>query len=252
LLGKRLNGNLDDVTDEKDLFAVINKNYNKIIPTCEELVQKWHSRAQVNSSMLNTKLNKKNIPLSSLQQPILTQVYKTLENKQFIETRSHQKREIYRVLGKPTESIEEKLDFQIYDDKDFYQGLFKDLLSSTSEGVDVQQVLAEGDNSMSLTQEYLKKREKMKQLQAKAKKTNKISKDRKLKYIIHDKLISFMVPQDEELLAKGREDILKILFGCSAAESSEKQADGKDSSKLKKENKRAKLQEDEDLGMQII
>ena len=121
LLAKRININLSSVSADSDnLLAKIDQNYEKMLPNCEELIQRWHSRTQVSTSVLNQKLNKKNVQLSALQQPILTQVYKMLENKQFIDTRTHQKREVYRVLGKPVETLEEKLDFQIYDDQDFY------------------------------------------------------------------------------------------------------------------------------------
>lgn len=95
------------------------------MPVCEDLLQKWYLRTQVDTNILNKNLNKKNTPLSALQQPILTQVCKALENKKFIDTRTHQKKEVYRVLGKPAESMNEKLDFQIYDDQEFYNGLIK-------------------------------------------------------------------------------------------------------------------------------
>ena len=253
LLGKRININIPWIEDNSNIYKILDSNYEKLTPTWEELVQKWYSRAQVNSSLLNKKLNKKNVALSTLQQPILTQVYKTLENKQLIETRSHQKREVFRILGKPLDSMDEKLDFQIYDDRDFYQGLIKDMLNGTAESVDLQQVLAEGDNTMSLTQEYLRKREKMKKFIEKKKKSNKISKDKKLKYIIHDKLVNFMVPQEEELLAKGREDILKILFGWTANEVQDKSQDNSiKAGPFKSEKKKQKVDDDEDLGMRII
>lgn len=257
LLGKRINVNLNRATHSDNIFDVIDKNYEKLIPTWEELVQKWHSRTQVNTNVLNKKLSKKNVALSALQQPILTQVYKTLENKQFIETRSHQKREVYRVLGKPAESINDKIDFEIYDDHDFYQSLMKEFLNTTSDTLDAPQADGETGTGMSLTQEYLRKREKMKMfMDKKKKKSNKVSKDRKLKYIIHDKLINFMAPQDLEQLSAGREDILKILFGWSVADGKEKPVE--DAEKVKftletKSTKRVKTEEDdEDLGMELI
>jgi len=132
-----------------------------------------------------------------------------MENKQFIDTRTHQKREIYRVIGKSPETMNEKLDFQIYDDHEFYQGLIKDFLNNTSQTdlVDPNYNLGE---DLALTQEYLKKRERMKKIRDKKQKSNKISKDRKIKYIIHDKLINFMAPRDEEMISTGRKDILNF------------------------------------------
>jgi hypothetical protein len=65
-----------------------------------------------------------------------------------------------------------------------------------------------------------------------------------------------MAPQDLEQLSAGREDILKILFGWSVAESKEKPVE--DAEKVKfaldtKSTKRVKTEEDdEDLGMELI
>ena len=148
------------------------------MPKCEDLVQKWHVRTQVDTNVLNKKLNKRNTPLSALQQPILTQVCKALENKQFIDTRTHQKHEIYRILGKPVDSINEKLDFQIYDDYEFYQSLLKDMLSSSGMVSNNDSELVNKDfdlgNDLSLTQEYLKKRDRINKQKQKKKKSNKI------------------------------------------------------------------------------
>ena len=104
-------------------------------------------------------------------------MYKSLENKQFIETRSHQKTDVFRVLGKPGDTITEKLDFQIYEDHEFYQSLIKEFLNSTVESTAPTD--EDKGTNMSLTQEYLRKREKMRKvLDKKKKKSNKISKDR--------------------------------------------------------------------------
>jgi protein AATF/BFR2 len=255
MLGKRINVNMKPIqSDDPNMLEQLDKNYGKMIPSCEELIQKWHSRTQVNTTILNQKLSKKNVALSALQQPILTQVYKTLENKQFIETRTHQKRDIYRVLGKPAETIEEKLDFQIYDDKDFYQSIIKEFLNNSVDSIDPVET---GDMNVgiSLTQEYLRKREKLKKsMDSKKKKTNKISKDRKLKYIIHDKLINFMAPQDTEALSTGREDILKILFGCSVQDQKDAQEDENSTKVAQDVNsyKRAKIDEEDDLEIDLI
>jgi protein AATF/BFR2 len=217
LLGNRLGINSISPSSTSNFGDFVNQIYKSTMPKCEDLVQKWHARTQVDTNVLNKKLNKKNSTLSSLQQPILTQVIKTLENKKYIDTRTHQKHEVYRVLGKPTENINEKIDFQIYDDYEFYQGIIKDFLNSevTTGSANQSDLLNKDFNvhdDLALTQEYLKKRERMKKARdKKTKKSNKISKDRKIKYIIHDPLINFMAPQDEHLLDPGRKDILNFM-----------------------------------------
>lgn len=144
--------------------------------------------------------------------------------------------------------MEEKLDFQIYDDRDFYHSLVREFLSAANDFTTSK--VEENDTSMALTQEYFRKREKLNSRNRnKAKKTNKISKDRKLKYIIHDKLINFMAPKDEELLQHGREDILEILFGCSVEKSKQPTTEEKDTKNV---YKRQKVKEEEDLGIELI
>lgn len=246
LLSTRLSVTLP--SGSEDSLSTSSVYHQKLLPTVEDLVQKWHSRTQLAPNILNQKLNKRaTTPLSALQQPVLTQVYKTLENKQFIDTRTHQKREVYRVLGKSMETIEEKIDLQIYDDKDFYQSIMRDLLNSSETIPEVDN--KDGENvGIALTQEYLRKREKLRKLmQKKKKKSNKISKDRKLKYIIHDKLINFMAPTDTESMTDGRGDVLKILFGCTV-DQKDAQTQPDDQRELKKQ----KLQEEEELDIGII
>lgn len=88
----------------------------------------------------------------------------------------------------------------------------------------------------------------------KRKRDGRVSKDRKLKYIIHDKIINFMAPMDTEILAQGREDVLKILFGCSTKQTQDQE---EKPSKVTfadeaQANKRQKVEEDEDEGIELI
>ena len=83
LLGSRVDLRTTMTTSD-DFGSFVNKMYSSSMPKCEDLVQKWHARTQVDTNVLNKKLNKKTTQLSSLQQPILTQVCKALENKKFI------------------------------------------------------------------------------------------------------------------------------------------------------------------------
>lgn len=41
----------------------------------------------------------------------------------------------------------------------------------------------------------------------------KASKQRKIRYIVHEKLVNFMVPQDNLALGESREAVLRSLFG---------------------------------------
>jgi hypothetical protein len=41
----------------------------------------------------------------------------------------------------------------------------------------------------------------------------KATKGRKIKYVVHDKLLNFMVPQDNVSLIEGKDHIINNLFG---------------------------------------
>lgn len=50
---------------------------------------------------------------------------------------------------------------------------------------------------------------------------SKASKDRKIKYNVHEKIVNFMEPLGDEICFRGRSDILRTLFGCQTVQSHE-------------------------------
>jgi len=68
---------------------------------------------------------------------------------------------------------------------------------------------------LSLTQKYLARREKLKELSHNKKKDidTRASKGRKIRYIVHDKLLNFMITRDNLDTLDGRDQILANLFG---------------------------------------
>lgn len=65
------------------------------------------------------------------------------------------------------------------------------------------------------------------------------SKNRKIRYVVHEKLVSFMTPADNLSLQEGRESILRSLFGQQPLQVSE-ETNGK-----KKKKKHVEEEEDE-------
>jgi protein AATF/BFR2 len=115
--------------------------------------------------------------------------------------KSQLKRDTYRVLG--STDAEEALkmsDLNLFNDHDYYQLLLNDFLSmndkqgETTETKEGAEFLYGAD--LSLTQKYLMKRQKLKELQIQKKKEidRKATKGRKLKFVVHDKLLNFMAP----------------------------------------------------------
>ena len=68
---------------------------------------------------------------------------------------------------------------------------------------------------LGLTQKYLEKRKKLEKAGVKEKKEvdRKASKHRKIRYVVHEKIVNFMTAMDNLLLAEGKDSILRSLFG---------------------------------------
>uniref|UniRef100_A0A7S3MWN6 Apoptosis-antagonizing transcription factor C-terminal domain-containing protein n=1 Tax=Strombidium inclinatum TaxID=197538 RepID=A0A7S3MWN6_9SPIT len=112
-------------------------------------------------------------------------------------------------------------DPQVFNDNDFYKVQLSDFLTMSGQtGVD------EGDDKgdddylhgadLSLTQKYLAKREKLKELNLQRKKEidRRATKGRKIKYIVYDKLKNFMTPVEESTFTViGKDAILSNMFG---------------------------------------
>ena len=67
-----------------------------------------------------------------------------------------------------------------------------------------------------MTQKVLEHRRRMKEVSSATEKKEvdrKASKQRKIRYIVHEKLVNFMVPQDNLALGESREAVLRSLFG---------------------------------------
>ena len=84
---------------------------------------------------------------------------------------------------------------------------------------DSQQQNASGDYlygaDLSLTQKYLAKKQKLKEIEISRKKQidRKATKGRKIRYVVHDKIQSFMAPSENMALMEGKDYIINNLFG---------------------------------------
>lgn len=69
---------------------------------------------------------------------------------------------------------------------------------------------------LGLTQKYLERKKKLLMGQEKIKKEvdRKASKNRKIRYVVHEKIVNFMAPLDNlSNMYEGKDSILKSLFG---------------------------------------
>jgi len=101
-------------------------------------------------------------------------------------------------------------DEEIYNDEEFYITLFREMLQKQAHN-EAQQTNENGEFLEDNTRLYLKNR----QLRSKPKKDvdRRASKNRKLRFDVHPKLMNFMAPIDNLNLLPGRDQLLKNLFG---------------------------------------
>jgi protein AATF/BFR2 len=158
-----------------------------------EVIEKWNSKTLIQAGINLTKLK-------ALNQSAVKQVEQImLQSKERLIRRSQLKREDYKILGKkepPVQNTRSEVlttrekynpndyDEEIYDDGDFYEMLLKELVESGT---------ADVLDPMDMTRKYLN----MKKLRKKRMKNvdRRASKGRKIKYVIHEKLVNFMAPQ---------------------------------------------------------
>ena len=92
---------------------------------------------------------------------------------------------------------------------------------------------------LSLTQKFLEKRQKLKDGQADKQKKDvdrKASKNRKIRYIVHEKIVNFMTPLDNIYLQDGKDNIINNLFGKVNTVSSVPEGKSKEDGKRVKSN----------------
>ena len=242
------------------IWDTIDGNFQRTLPFIEQTVEKWNSRTRLIGNLKNNanekakKLQGSGVTNSVFNATIVEQVNTLLQNKDSLGRlvdKTKLKRDTYRVYGRPAEDLHETKDVNIYNDEDFYQVLLSDFLQ-TQQGDDQNDdveggQMKQGDN-LNLTQKYLLKRQQMKEAQAAKSKANankvvdrKASKNRKIRYVVHDKIVNFMTPVDNLDEIEGRKAIIGNLFGQASGLKTGSSTGGED--KIK--SKRAKTQKAE-------
>jgi protein AATF/BFR2 len=135
----------------------------------ESAIDYWNRRTQVAAGG-HALTNKK---FKALNQSILTQIQSNLSDMEPLRQRAHQNRNKVTVLGITEQSAD------LYDDTDFYHMLLKDLVSLAS----ANEVAALGRVSRRSSDQPGQKLV-----------DRRASKGRKIRFIIHEKLVNFMAP----------------------------------------------------------
>ena len=196
------------------------------MPFVEETIDRWNNRTMMIKN-LQSGGSGKNQKSKAFGKTILEQVNSILheeDSKQKLIEKSHLKRDHYRVIGRKADDLTNDRDRNIYNDFDFYQILLKDFLASADGGEDNAGANGGGEDDiyldgadLGLTQKYLERKKKLLmggQNKTKKDVDRKASKNRKIRYVVHEKIVNFMTPTDNlSLIYDGRDGVIKSLFG---------------------------------------
>ncbi|XP_062534217.1 protein Aatf [Armigeres subalbatus] len=194
--------------------SVIGHSYQSFTPYRNEVLQKWHDRTKTASSSVKNA----NQTLS-----IVKKIENALLSKEEVVRKSQLYRGGYKLFEEPTKTKNVSMaeddaeddanpaqvyDEEIYDDSDFYHALLRELIeykSSTAENP--QEIGAK-------LAELQKLRNKMKkQVDTRA------SKGRKIRYVVHKKLVNFTAPDDShQWTEEAKDELFSSLFGRTGSE----------------------------------
>lgn len=218
-----INDIIKDLSEEtqNDSYDNLITFHNKLNQINEKVINIWYRKSLVNSFRTNNKI------IKVLNDDYSQHILRNITNNYSSLRKNTRKTNNEKLLGRKREN-EEDFDFdeEIYNDIDFYNFLLKEFLLSNEKELDKQY---SNDNRYDLTMKYLMNKA------SKLKKNvdTRASKNRKIRYDKHEKIINFMVPQINMKEAVGRNIIVNSLFGMQK--------------KIEKENNKEEEENDVDL-----
>lgn len=198
-----INDIIKDLSEEtqNDSYENLITFHNKLNQINEKVINIWYRKSLINSFRSNNKI------IKVLNDDYSQHILKNITNNYSSLRKNTRKTNNEKLLGRKREN-EEDFDFdeEIYNDIDFYNFLLKEFLLSNEKDIDKQY---SNDNRYDLTMKYLMNKA------SKLKKNvdTRASKNRKIRYDKHEKIINFMVPQINMKEAIGRNIIVNSLFG---------------------------------------
>uniref|UniRef100_V9KCV3 Protein AATF-like protein n=1 Tax=Callorhinchus milii TaxID=7868 RepID=V9KCV3_CALMI len=183
-------------------------------------LQKWHDKTKLASGKMGK-------GFSAFERSVLTQIEQIMMDKERLLQRTQTKRSLYRILGKMEEDSKQipeqvpgemevvpqgksnahlkDIDEEIFDDDDFYHQLLRELIERKTSAVDPNDQIAMGRQWLAIQRLRSKIKRKV---------DTKASKGRKVRYHVHNKLVSFMAPIDHSAMNdEARTELYKSLFG---------------------------------------
>jgi protein AATF/BFR2 len=214
---KELDTKSQSVEHYADLISHYHKTYSEYR---NGVIQKWNDKTRV----LVGKVSSRNF--STFEQSTLKQIEQILSNRQRLIQRSQLKRPSYNILGqelipqdqkntegsvaftsadnlKTGEEASKEYNTEIYDDTDYYHQLLRELIERKSS--DITDPVQLGRQWLELQ----KLRSKMKR-----KIDTRATKGRKIRYVIHSKLVNYMAPVSQSFFTEdAKTELFNSLFG---------------------------------------
>lgn len=207
---------LDVFKNLNDFSLEIKKRHEEMEEYRNSIIQKWNNKTKLGS------ISNKNF--SAFEQSTINQIKHALLDKQRLITRTQTKRSSYHILGEVDDeeppnkkavgsedtvsSISESKKKcitckEIFDDDDFYHQLLSELIKRKA-------------NDLTDPMQLGKHWTQLQHYRSKIKKTvdTKASKGRKVRFVVHPKLVNFMMPMDISIYnEESRLELLNSLFG---------------------------------------
>jgi protein AATF/BFR2 len=172
--------------DSEVLWKSIEAQYEGFTPYRNQSLEEWNRRTKLSSG-----IDAKNF--KSINTSLDSQVKMVLKEKDVLIKKSQKITFEAPILGKRKREEE---DPEIFEDKEFYQLLLRDLIE------DVGTSLGSKENMRNAIRNNLKK----------DKKPFRRNRGKEIKYTVHAKLVGFMAPQEREL-PEGSDKLFANLFG---------------------------------------
>lgn len=201
----------------KDFSNEISKRHKNFENYRNSTIQKWNDKTRIGH------ISSKNF--SAFEQSVLKQIEHVLMDRQRLITRTQTKRSSYRILGQTAEDeppakkqLKEEdegvddvcpqrnktvIDKEIFDDDDFYHQMLSELIKRRAS--DITDPVQLGRQWMQLQKIRLKMKKNV---------DTKASKGRKVRFVVHPKLVNFMMPDCSPIINENsRLELINSLFG---------------------------------------
>lgn len=217
---KPINVDIDSEMKRKRFADQLEKDYSNFKDYQYSVISKWHDRTKVlTPGSIKTQKQQGNID-------VLRKIEGVLANREELIKKSQLLKGGYELFDKNTGTIEQKQSVasmngeendeaenlndesiystEVYDDTDFYHTQLRELIEYKT-------------SSSSNANEMAKQFAELQKLRKKMKKAvdTRASKGRKIRYVVHNKLVSFMAPNDPaNWTDEQRDELFKSLFGA--------------------------------------